>query len=66
VIAKHLINMLKEDKFIWTDTTKQAFEEQEKLMSSIPVLALPDFLKVFVAKVDNHPIAFISRNFNKQ
>jgi len=79
IIAKPLTDMLKKDNFIWCERVEQAFHDLKKRMSCTPVLALPDFSKVFVVEVDafgqgvgavlmqdHHPIAFISRIFNLQ
>jgi len=79
VITKPLTGMLSRDNFTWTDTIVQAFDKLKSLMSSTPVLALPNFSQDFVIEVDvsdygigavlmqeNHPIAYISKAFNKQ
>jgi hypothetical protein len=71
--------MLRKDNFVWTEQAKLAFQRLKDLLSSTPVLALPDFSKVFVVEVDasgwgigavlmqdNHPIAYISRILNMQ
>ena len=63
--------------FLWTKTTQETFERMKEVMSSCPVLALPDFSQPFVLECDasgegigavltqnHHPIAFESRNFH--
>jgi len=71
--------MLKIDNFLWTNEAKLAFQHLKQLLSSTPVLALPDFNKTFIIEddafgfciravlmQDNHPIVFISRALNRQ
>lgn len=43
---------LKMDNFGWNDKAKAAFESLKKAMASVPVLALPDFLKPFVIEIN--------------
>eukprot|EP00253_Pinus_taeda_P004467 PITA_04467 len=60
--------------FSWSDTVQQTFDRLKEVMSSCPVLALPDFMQPFVLECDvsgegidavlmrgGHPIAFKSR-----
>ena len=69
-----LTDLTKKGAFSWSDTKWQTFEKMKKVMSSCPVLALPDFSQPFVLECDasgegigavlmqnNHPIAFESR-----
>ena len=71
--------MLKKNNFHWSDEAKVAFQSLKDSLIQSPVLALPDFSKVFVVEVDasgygigvvlmqnHHPIAFISRVLNIQ
>ncbi|KAL4282483.1 hypothetical protein GQ457_16G010960 [Hibiscus cannabinus] len=73
-IAGPLTDLLKKDAFYWSSTAVKAFEELKGLLSSTPVLRLPDFTKPFnvetdasgigigaILSQDNHPIAFFSQ-----
>lgn len=52
VITKPLTDMLKRDNYTWTDIVVQAFDKLKTLMSSTPVLELPNFTQNFVIEVD--------------
>ena len=69
-----LIDITKKGSFSWSEVAQQTFEKMKEVMSSCPVLALPDFSQSFVLECDdsregigavlmqnNHPIAFESR-----
>ena len=73
-LATPLTDLTKKGAFSWTDTAQRAFDKLKEVMSSCPVLALPDFTQPFVLKCDalgegigtvlmqgGHPIAFESR-----
>ena len=72
--AAPLTDLTKKGAFTWTDLPQKTFEEMKVIMSSCPVLALPDFSQPFVVECDasgeglgavlmqnHHPIAFESR-----
>ena len=78
-ISQPLTNMLKKDRFQWSDKAVQAFENLKKVLMKAPVLALPDFSKEFVVECDasglgigavlsqeGHPIAFLSKAFSSK
>lgn len=76
IIVAPLTNMLKKQNFQWTEDSLQAFNTLKKVMTSTPVLALPDFSKSFIIECDASesglgavlqqqgcPIAFFSSTF---
>ena len=52
VVAKPLTNLLKKNQFSWSPAADQAFYNLKQLMSSTPVLILPDFSLPFVIETD--------------
>lgn len=73
-IAKPLIDLLKKNNFIWTESATVAFNNLKTTLTTSPILALPGFCKTFVVETDasgngiravlmqhKHPIAFLSK-----
>ncbi|KAD4981923.1 hypothetical protein E3N88_18594 [Mikania micrantha] len=73
-IAGPLTDLLRKDAFCWNEHTLHAFTQLKHLLSSTPVLHLPDFSKPFtletdasgsgigaVLSQDKHPVAYFSK-----
>lgn len=78
-LASPLIYLLKKDSFIWSDEALLAFTKLKQALSSITVLSLPNFSKVFTVETDasgsgigavlsqeGHPIAFFSQKLSSR
>ena len=52
IIAKPLTDLTKKDAFQWNPQAQEAFENLRIALTSAPILAVPDFSKVFVVETD--------------
>jgi hypothetical protein len=73
-----LTDLTKKGAFHWTEDSQQTFNKMKEVMSTCPVLALPDFSQPFVLECDasgvgigavlmqgGHPIVFESRKLDE-
>ncbi|XP_078433679.1 uncharacterized protein LOC144704971 [Wolffia australiana] len=76
-LEAHERELLKKEHFEWTPAADHAFELVKKLMTEVPALRLPNFVKVFevscdasavgiggVLRQEGHPIEYFSKKLN--
>ncbi|MCI25491.1 hypothetical protein A2U01_0046682, partial [Trifolium medium] len=51
-LAKPLTELTKKDNFVWNDVTSETFQLMKKIMTSPPVLTLPNFDIPFEVECD--------------
>ena len=51
-IAKPLTDLLKKDNFCWTELALTSFQQLKQVLSTPPVLQLPNFNKPFLVECD--------------
>jgi hypothetical protein len=51
-VAAPLTALLRKDGFVWMDEATAAFDALKLAITSVPVLALPDFSKPFIVECD--------------
>lgn len=77
-MAAPLTDLTKKGAFVWSKKAQSVFDKFKKIMSSCPVLAIPDFSKPFELQCDafgegigavlmqeKHPIVFESRKLRE-
>jgi hypothetical protein len=77
-LGEPLTDLTKKGAFHWTEESQKTFDKMKEVMSTCPVLALPDFSQPFVLECDasgvgigavlmkgGHPIVFERRKLNE-
>ena len=57
-IARPLTQLLRKDYFRWTELATTAFKQLKYVLSTAPVLQLPDFHKPFIVECDASSMGF--------
>jgi hypothetical protein len=57
-VAAPLTALLKKDGFAWDNTAATAFSALKAAVTSAPVLAMPDFAKMFIVECDASTAGF--------
>jgi hypothetical protein len=52
LLVASLTDLTKKGAFRWRDEAKRTFDKMKEVMSTCPVLALPDFTQPFVLECD--------------
>ena len=78
-ISKLLIELLKKENFHWDETTQKALEKLKEVMSTAPVLAMPNYSLSFTLEVDangyrigailtqqGRPIVYLSKGLSER
>jgi hypothetical protein len=58
MVAAPLTALLKKEGFSWNDAAAAAFSALKAAITSTPVLAMPDFAKLFVVECDASMFGF--------
>jgi len=77
IIARPLTELTKKDAFTWHAKVEQVFQNLKRILTSVPVLRLPDFTQQFTVECDAssdgvgaillqhcHPVAYFSKGFS--
>lgn len=77
IIARPLTDLTKKDAFQWNPQAEAAFQQLKKILTTVPVLRLPNFALPFIIECDassagvgaillqnEHPVAYYSKGFS--
>ncbi|KAH0781471.1 hypothetical protein KY290_001069 [Solanum tuberosum] len=77
IIARPLTKLTKKDAFTWHAKVEQVFQNLKRILTSVPVLRLPDFTQQLTVECDAssdgvgaillqhcHPVAYFSKEFS--